>query len=163
MTNKTLTLVLAVLFGATMGASEMLYAQNEEETSVMEEASSLNEQAQTPEGEQKVVQKLAEQHQVDEQKIKDLRSQNMGYGEVGIALSLAGQLPGGVNDENIQKVSDLRSADPSKGWGDVANELNVNLGKATSNIKKTKAIQPLSKQQEPSSFEMPSQAKGPKK
>jgi hypothetical protein len=163
MTNKTLTLVLAVLFGATMGVSEMIYAQNEEEISVMKAASSLNEQAQTPEGEQEVVQKLAAQYQVDGQKIKDLRSQDMGYGEVSIVLSLAGQLPGGINDENIRKVTDLRSADPSKGWGDVADELNVNLGKAMLDIKKTQAIQPLSKHQNSSSFEIPSQAKGLKK
>jgi hypothetical protein len=37
-------------------------------------------------------------------------------------------MPGGITNENIQKVMDLRQSDTKSGWGNVAKQLNLNLG-----------------------------------
>ncbi|MDP2653331.1 MAG: hypothetical protein Q8Q08_04795 [Candidatus Omnitrophota bacterium] len=109
-----------------------------EEAKLEETAAPIETEAQTNEGQQAVTQKLKNQFQVDDRQISNLRNQNIGYGEIGIVLSLAKQLPGGITDQNIQTVMGTRQREHKRGWGQVARELNLNLGRSISDVKKAK-------------------------
>ena len=94
-----------------------------------ETTSQMDDEAKTPEGQKKVTERLAERYNVDEKRIADLRDQHLGYGEIDKTLGLAKQMPGGITDDNIKKVTQLRQGDGHKtGWGNVAKELNLKPG-----------------------------------
>ena len=76
---------------------------------------------------------------MDDARVQGLRDQKLGYGEIGIVLSLASQLPGGIDDANVQKIMTLRQGPPVQGWGKIAKDLGLNLGKAVSQVKRTEA------------------------
>ncbi|GEM_PF-3493106 len=135
--DRTL-LVLAVSFSLLAGAPVVSVMANEETDSqeAQQAASEINTEADTDAGREAVAGRLQNEFHVEESVINDLRSAKMGYGEIGIALSLAEQMPGGITNENIQKVMDLRQADTKSGWGNVAKQLNLNLGKVVSQTKK---------------------------
>ncbi len=83
-----------------------------------------------------VEKRLAGQFKVDSATINELRARKMGYGEISMALSLAQQMPGGASKENIQKVMSVRQEYNKVGWGDVAKQLGVDLGKSVGQVKK---------------------------
>lgn len=76
---------------------------------------------------------------VDDATLQGLRDQKMGYGEITIALGLARQLPGGVTEANIQKITALRQGQPVMGWGRIARDLGLKLGPVISNVRKVSA------------------------
>jgi len=116
-------LVLAVVKAASAASS----------TSVI---SSVNRQANAPDGAAVVTQRLVKDFGVTEAQVKDLRSKGLSFGEIAIALSLAKEEPGGVTDANIQKVLSLRQTTPPTGWGKVAKQLGVKLGPAVSSVER---------------------------
>jgi hypothetical protein len=98
--------------------------------------SSVNQQANTPDGASVVTERLVKEFAVTEAQVKDLRSKGLSFGEIAIALSLAKEETGGVTDANIQKVLSLRQTTPPTGWGKVAKQLGVKLGPAVSGVEK---------------------------
>ena len=134
---KKSLLILAVCFSLALSGALPVFADEASDTQEAQlAANEVDQEAQDDEGRGRVVEKLRNEFQVEESVINDLRSRDMGYGEVGIALSLAKQMPGGITDENIQKVMDLRQGESKMGCGNVAKELDLNVGKAVSQNKK---------------------------
>lgn len=99
----------------------------------------VEDDAGKPEGGAVVVDKLKAEFGVDEARIQGLRDQKLGYGGVSIALSLAQTMPGGITDENVQKIMTLRQGPPVMGWGKIAKELGLKLGPVVSKVKKVSA------------------------
>jgi hypothetical protein len=88
-------------------------------------------------GAEKVRQKLADRYEVPVEDIEALRAKKYGYGEINLIYALAKNMEGGVTAENIQKITDLRSGDQKMGWGQVAKKLDLNVGKALKDSKRT--------------------------
>ena len=73
-------------------------------------------------------QKLAKEFNVKESRIDSLRRQKLGYGEIRHVLSIAEQMPGGIDNDNIKRIMDMRQgAEHKEGWGHIAQELGVKL------------------------------------
>ena len=87
----------------------------------------MDKDAAKPEGEKLVTEKIKTEFKVDDARVQGLRDQKLGYGEITIALSLARELPGGITDENMQKIMALRQGPPVMGWGLIAKDLNLKL------------------------------------
>jgi hypothetical protein len=129
---STLVFASAVAFAA----SPSVFAATEIDVTIEEEVVTIDETASTPDGASTVVAKIADEFNVDESVVTNLRAQKLGYGEISIALSLAERLPGGITDENIASVLDIRQGPPVQGWGNVAKELNLSLKPAASHLEK---------------------------
>lgn len=171
---KRFLLIFALSFSLIMGTVFPVFADEAADNQEAQQAADeVDEEAQDDSGKAVVVDKLKNQFGVEEALINDLRSQKMGYGEVGIALSLAEQLPGGITDDNIQQVMDLRQGDGKTGWGNVARQLELNLGETVSQtkkmtqeiqtIKKTQAVKPQSQVTSPTKPPKPASAEKPVK
>lgn len=87
------------------------------------------EEPSTPAGVQRVTQRLAETFHVAPEIVTQLREQQMGFGEIDHALTLANQLPGGATQENIDQIMAMRRGQ-GMGWGRIAHELDTTLGAA---------------------------------
>jgi hypothetical protein len=94
----------------------------------------LNRESSQPHGAQIVAGRLSREFGVTDTQIKELRAKRLGFGEITIVLSLAKQMPGGDTNANIQKVLALRQTNPPTGWGVVAKDLGLKLGKAVSQV-----------------------------
>ena len=103
---------------------------------VTDEMDDINDDASTAAGEAAVVGKIVNEFGVDETLVQDLRAQKLGYGEITLALSLAERLPGGITDENLDKVLDLRQGPPVQGWGNVAKSLELSLKPSKAKLEK---------------------------
>ncbi|OGS08502.1 MAG: hypothetical protein A2270_10940 [Elusimicrobia bacterium RIFOXYA12_FULL_51_18] len=99
----------------------------------------LDKSAAKPEGAQRAAARIKAEFGVDDARVQGLRDKNMGYGEISIALGLAQGLPGGITDENVQKIMALRQGPPVMGWGKMAKDLGLKLGPVMSNMKKMSA------------------------
>ncbi|MCC6502437.1 MAG: hypothetical protein IT362_04785 [Deltaproteobacteria bacterium] len=115
-------------------------ALTETETIIIDEVGDgiddIDNDASTAAGESAVVGKIVGEFGVDEALIQDLRAQKLGYGEITLALSLAERLPGGITDENLDKVLDLRQGPPVQGWGNVARSLDLSLKPSSNKLEK---------------------------
>lgn len=87
----------------------------------------LDDEASGPGGSERVTQKLAQQFDVEADQITDLRDAGLGYGEVSHTLRLADTLPGGITEENVSLILEMRQEE-GMGWGVIAQELDVKLG-----------------------------------
>jgi hypothetical protein len=72
---------------------------------------------------------LAQEFGVTTEQVDAMRDRNMGYGEITRALTLAQQMPGGINEQNINTVLEMRQ-EGQTGWGRVSRELGVKLNPA---------------------------------
>lgn len=106
------------------------------EVTIEEEVVTINEEAALPDGETAVIGKIEKEFDVDEALISDLRAQKLGYGEITIALSLAERLPGGINDENVEKILSMRQGQPVEGWGNIARELGLKLNPSADRLER---------------------------
>ena len=86
-------------------------------------------EATSPDGAQQVRERLAAKFDVQEARISSLRDEGLGYGEIDHALTLADRLPGGITDENVDHVLDMRQ-DQHMGWGEIAHDMDTTLGEA---------------------------------
>jgi len=128
-------LVLIAGVSLVIGTAAPILA--DEDADVQQAADEINRDAKSNAGKAVVVNRLENEFHVEESQINNLRvKEKLGYGEIGIALALARQMPGGVTKENIQKVVDLRQGEKKTGWGNIAKELNLNLGKVVRQAKK---------------------------
>jgi hypothetical protein len=101
-----------------------------DDTASGETTPDMEEEASTPEGAQRVTERLASEFHVDASVVTELREQRMGFGEIHHALSLAEQMPGGVTDENLGQIMAMRQ-EQKLGWGRIAQELETKLGPPT--------------------------------
>ena len=115
---------------------------NTEEQQIETAAQSVDQEAANTGGKSQIVQKLKDQYNVDDARIQNLRDKKMGYGEISIVLGLAKQMPDGINDENINKITQLRMGDHQMGWGNVAKELDLKLGRVRSDVERVKPVSP---------------------
>lgn len=125
-----------LLFLAAMPA---LAQQKSQEEKNLEKAAVELEKEAGGGGADAVAGRLKAEFGVDDARIEGLRGQKLGYGEVGIVLSLAQGMPGGIDDANVQKIMALRQGPPVMGWGKIAKELGLKLGPAVSKVKKASA------------------------
>lgn len=89
---------------------------------------------------EKVRARIMTQYGVDEARVRNMLEEGkMGYGEISLALSLAKGMEGGINDENIARITALRQGDPKMGWGRIAAQLGQKLGPAISESRKMSA------------------------
>lgn len=118
-------MVLATLL---LGGAVRVAAQDAPQANESQETDDADKEAKTPEGAAKVRQRIADEFHVDPSRVDQLRKeQNLGYGEIRHALTLAGQLPGGITDDNVNQVMQMRQ-DQHMGWGQIAHQLGGNLG-----------------------------------
>jgi hypothetical protein len=107
-----------------------------EETKLNETVTTTEEEVKL-DGAVKVRQKLADRYEVPIEDIEALRAKKYGYGEINLIYALAKNMEGGITQENIDKITELRSGDQKMGWGQVAKKLDSNVGKALKDSKST--------------------------
>jgi len=84
-------------------------------------------------GEKKVIAKLALRYKVPEQDIVNLRTQNLGYGEISHALAIAGK-----TGEKLDVIIALKTG--GMGWGEITKKYDLNLGKITKEAKNAERL-----------------------
>ena len=112
---------------------------SKEEARIEKDASALDKDTNKPEGEKMVVQRLEKEFNVDDTRIKSLRDQKLGYGEIAIVLTMAEKLPGGITDATVNKIMSMRQGPPVEGWGKIAMKLGFKLGPVISKVERVKA------------------------
>ena len=89
-------------------------------------------------GTKMVAEHLKKQFHVDENTIYTLREKKMGYGDITTLLALAEQMPGGINEDNLNEIVDIRKGKwGDEGWERVAEYLGVEIDPV---ILRTKAV-----------------------
>jgi len=133
--------ILLLVAGLSLCAAMPVLAQEKtgDEKKLEKVSMELENDAGKQEGGAVVVEKLKTGFGVDDALVQGLRDQKMGYGEITITLGLAQQLPGGITDENVQKIMAMRQGPPVIGWGKIAQELGFKLGPVISKVKKVSA------------------------
>ncbi len=126
----SLMAVVSLLVFMTGTATAKTTAKNEKK--LTSEISMLNKDASLPRGDQVVMDKLSKEFKVTSDQISALRSKNMGYGEIAAVYAFADKMPGGITDDNINKVTSMVQG--KKGWGTIAKSLNVDLGSVRSKV-----------------------------
>lgn len=137
---KNKEIVMAAL-GLMLCAGMLVRAEDKtsEERNLESSALEMDKEAAMPACQESFQEKIKSEFKVDDARIQALRDQKMGYGEISIALGLAQGLPGGITDENVQKIVALRQGPPVMGWGRIANGLGLKLGPVRSRVKKISA------------------------
>lgn len=136
---KQLQLMFAGLILCAATVMAVAQEKSKEEIKLETSAGALDKSAAMPEGQLRVAEKIKTEYGVDDARILGLRAQKMGYGEISIALGLAQGLPGGITDENVQKIMALRQGPPVMGWGKIAKDLGLKLGNVQSKVHKMAA------------------------
>ena len=92
----------------------------------------------TPEGQQRVTERIATQFNVQPSVVTDLRNRKLGFGGATIALALSQELMKRDASLTQQAALDRIVADrqAGKGWGVIAHELGLKLGDVVSEVKK---------------------------
>ena len=139
MKTRKLQLMFAGLFLCAAAVPAFARENSREERDLNASVAELDKGAAKPEGTQRVTDRIKAEYNVDDARVQSLRDKNMGYGEISIALGLAQGLPGGITDENVQKIMALRQGPPVIGWGKIAKDLGLKLGPAISRVKKMSA------------------------
>ena len=137
--NSVLTAPLILLAGGLIGVTLSIVpalADNvaKEEQQLEKAATSLDQTSSEPQGAKEDAQRLETTFGVDQTRIDGLRSQNLGYGEISIALSLAQKMSGGITDANVQSIMAMRTGNPPMGWGAIAKQLGEKLGPIVSQV-----------------------------
>src|SRR3989338_1660341 len=138
MKNKEMIMMVSGLMlcaGMLVLAEEKSADEKKLDTATVE----MDKEAAMPACQEAFREKIKADFGVDDATVQGLLDQKMGYGEVTIALGLARQLPGGVTEANIQKITALRQVPPVMGWGRISRDLGLKLGPVISNVRKVSA------------------------
>ena len=120
-------LLTLIIVAAALGTSRLALAVDTDQDHKTTAPSDKDEDMSSKDNE-KQDQKLAKEFNVNENLIDNLRKQKLGYGEIRHVLTIANQMPGGINDENTKKIMDMRQGGEHKeGWGRIAQDLGVKL------------------------------------
>lgn len=117
-------------------SNTQVFASTDTDAAVEEDSTEINEEAATPGGAQAVADRIRKEFDVDEATVNSLRDKKLGYGEISIALSLAERMPGGITEENLDKIISMRQGPPVEGWGNIAKDLKLDLKPAASHLEK---------------------------
>jgi len=147
MKNTKLQLMFAGLFLCAAAMPAFAEEKSKEEKKLETGAGELEKSAAMPDGQQRVADRIKAEFGVDDARVQSLRDKNMGYGEISIALGLAQSLPGGITDDNVQKIVALRQGPPVMGWGKIARDLGLKLGAVQSKVHRMSAA--VRKQEKP--------------
>jgi hypothetical protein len=134
--KRPLLILIVGVIAALAGTGTAWADQSKAEKNLEREARRLNDTAAKPDGEKAVLREIEAEFKVGDAQVQALRGRMLGYGEIAIVLSLTKKTPGGVTEENLQKVLSMRQGPPAAGWGKVAQQLGVKLGATVSQIKK---------------------------
>ncbi|OGS66719.1 MAG: hypothetical protein A3J79_04240 [Elusimicrobia bacterium RIFOXYB2_FULL_62_6] len=137
MKNRTLYLSLSGFFLCAAAMPVRAQEKSKEELKLETSAAELDKKY--TEGQVRVAQMIKSEFGVDGARMVGLRSMNIGYGEIAIALGLAQQMRGAVTDENLRRIMALRRGPPAAGWGRVAAELGLKLGPVLGKVRKIAA------------------------
>jgi len=145
--------VASFVGGPTWGQVKPLSADDQKTAAHLEkEAQRVNATARgrltTPEGNQRAAAALARDFKVPESTVTTLRDQKkFGYGEIAIALGLAEELAKRDNTSlGVALVKVMARRDAGLGWGQIAHEEGLKLGKVVSDVKKAeKALEKVEK------------------
>ncbi len=107
-------------------------ATAKDEKKLKTEITMLNKDAGLPHGEQVVMDKLAKEFSVNNDKITALRDKKLGFGEIAAVLALTDRMSGGINDANLNKVVSMHES--GGGWAKLAKDLNVDLGSVAKKV-----------------------------
>lgn len=108
-------------------------AATKEETRLERSATGIDSDAQKPNGEKPIVQKIESEFKVTDEQISSLRSQKLGYGEITIVFALAN-----ASGKTTDQIIAMRNGPPKMGWGEIAKKLGVKLGSIISNVERVK-------------------------
>ena len=128
----SVTAVAVVLTVTIMSLAEGKTARLEDEKKLSTETMMLNYDAKMPNGDRIAVDQFIKEFNVPAEKITALQAKSLDYGEIATILGIADKMSGGVNDQNISKVMDLRKSAP--GWPLVADNLKVDLADVANTV-----------------------------
>jgi len=117
-----------ILVGGT-GLGRAQEAAKEEAREEAGKQERLRDKERIIENESKILEKYAQRFGVDVDTLADLRAKRFGYGEITHALLLS-EMTGRTLDEIVAM------RDSGKGWGQIADELGVKLGKVRREVRK---------------------------
>ena len=132
-----LSIGLASFIAAPFAAAEERPSRDEQKLELT--AAALDKGAARPEGEKAVQERLMAEFKVDDARVRGLRDQKLGYGEICIALALAQKMPGGITDANIRTILSERRGPPAMGWGRIAEKRRVKLGSVMNRVRRVDA------------------------
>ena len=118
MKRSFLFLVVGVIV-ALAGTGTAWAELSKAEKNLERESRRLNDTAAKPDGEKAVLKEIETEFKVSNARVQALRERKLGYGEIAIVLSLTKNMPGGVTEENLQKVLSMRQGPPVAGWSRV--------------------------------------------
>lgn len=129
--------VLIFMLGVAvlLANSGTVIAASTEEKKLEQEIEDLNHRGRDDQGNQQVVRKLEQEFSVSESQVTSLRDRNLGFGEIAVVFSLAKKMPGGITDDNVNRIMTMRQGPPTMGWGRIAQELGTKLGPVVSEVK----------------------------
>ncbi len=133
MTKASGYLAVAAI-GCTIAGVALAAGPSKEEKQATSAIASVDKAGSEPNGEQQVVSRLEARFNVDQARIDNLRSQNLGFGEIAIVLALAQKMTGGITDANVLSIMSLRTGTPPLGWGEIARKLGEKLGPVVSEV-----------------------------
>jgi len=107
-------------------AQETVKERAREET---QEEERLRDRERILENESKILEKYAERFGIDIETLADLRARRLGYGEITNALVLSE-----MTEKSLDEIVAMRDSD--KGWGQIADELGVKLGKVRREVRR---------------------------
>jgi hypothetical protein len=134
MPMKKISLVLMLGLVSIFIGLGVAMASSTDETKLEQEIADLNDRGSEDAGDQVVSRKIEKDFDVSEAQIKSLRERKLGYGEITVVYSLAGEMPGGITEENVNRIMTMRTGLPAMGWGRIAQELGTSPGSVMSRV-----------------------------
>ena len=134
--KRSLLILIVGVIAALAGTGSAWAELSKAEKNLERESRRLNDTAAKPDGEKAVLKEIEAEFKVSNAQVQALRDRKLGYGEIAIVLSLTKNIPGGITEENLQRVLSMRQGPPVAGWGQVAQQLGAKLGTTVSQIKK---------------------------
>jgi hypothetical protein len=123
-------------------AADARQDNEKQEAQLQREASQLDADAarasNTPDGQRRVTERIANQFKVQPSVVSDLRSRKLGFGGATIALALSQELMKRDSTLSQQAALDriVAQRQAGKGWGVIAHDLGLKLGHVVSEVKK---------------------------
>ena len=136
MNRSIIAIVLAGAISLVFIASASAAGTAASDDQLNKDAAILDDQGANSTGSEAIVQTIESTFSVTQAQIDALRADDLGYGEIVILLSLAQATPAGVTTDNINQILALRQGPPVLGWGEIARQLDLNLGKVVSTVVK---------------------------
>ncbi len=133
--KKALSFAAAALLLVTMTGIAMAKTSTSSATDIKKLDSGItmiDKDASMPNGEKIVMDRITKEFKLKEDQIQTLRGKNMGLGEIAAVYAFADKMKGGVTEENVNKVVELRQG--NKSWDQVAKSLDVKLGKIAKKV-----------------------------